>query len=136
MAEDPAPARLIKKVAVGYSLNALPASLMQSFTLLRTKLARAGFKIEVVLCLLSQLPPDTDVLFVPAELVEAAHQVAPETRVVPLTASSAQQPAYNEFVQQLEAGEEIYAQRVEAEEDPSGSRRGTVVRYRGYTRLS
>jgi hypothetical protein len=137
MAEQTSMPKLLKKIVLGYELPALPTFLMRSFMLLRSKLGRAGFQIEVVLRPLNQLPPDTDLLFVPTGLVEAARQVAPPTaRVVPLTASTAQQPAYDELLKQLEAGQGIYALRVEAEEHQPGSRPGTIVRYRGYTRLA
>jgi hypothetical protein len=137
MAEQTSTPKLLKKIVLGYELPALPTFLMRSFMLLRSKLGRAGFQIEVVLRPLNQLPPDTDLLFVPTGLVEAARQAAPPTAwVVPLTASTAQQPAYDELLKQLEAGQVIYALRVEAGEHQSGSRPGTIVRYRGYTRLA
>ncbi|MFQ5613989.1 MAG: hypothetical protein ACE5H9_17850 [Anaerolineae bacterium] len=135
MSGSAASTRLVKKVVVAYDLHALPASLMQSFILLRAKLARAGFKIEVGLSPLSRLPPDIDVLFVPAGLVEAARRAAPEVQVIAMTASTAQQPAYNEFVEQLQAGREMTAQRAEDAPDPVGSRGGKIVRYRGNRRV-
>lgn len=81
------------------------------------------------------LPPDIDVLFVPVGLVEAALQVAPAVRGTTLTASTSQLPAYNEFVQQLKAGEVLYAQRVMDAPDPWGSRGGINVRYKGNVRI-
>lgn len=136
MTEQMRTARLVKKVVVGYMLPSLPPFLMRSFILLRSKLARAGFRVEVVLRPIIQLPPDTDLLFVPVELVQTARQAVPEVQVVPLTARTAQQPAYEVLLKQLQAGQELYALRVEVGEDPSGSRGGSIVRYRGYTRIS
>ena len=131
MTEESPPARLVSKIVIGYDLSALPPSLIRSFTLLRGRLARKRFKIEVVLRPLSQLPPDTDVLFVPAELVQAAHQVAPaEARVMPLNASTSRQPAYDELTRLLEAGQEMYALPVEEQ-----SGRGVIVHYRGNERI-
>lgn len=125
-------ARLVKRVVIGYQLPSMPSFLMQGLLLLRNKLARAGFQVEVALCPLSQLSPDTDLLFVPAELVDPARQVvSPEIQVIPLTATRAQQPAYNELLARLKAGQELYALPIE----PSAPADQTTVRYRGYTRL-
>lgn len=132
MTEQSNSARLVKKVVVGFDVNILPLSLIRSFARLRGRLARAGFKIEVVLRPISRLPLDTDILFVPAELMEVARQAAPETLYV----LAIHQSAYNELVKQLEEGGEIYALRAEDSADQSGSRGGTIVRYRGYTRIS
>jgi hypothetical protein len=124
--------RLVKRVAIGYKLPALPSFLMQGLLLLRSKLARAGFQVEAALYPLTQLPSDTDILFVPVELVDIAGQVAsPQTQVIPLTTATAQQPAYNELLERLKAGQELYA-LVREESEPDGA----VVRYRGYTRLT
>ena len=104
---------------------------MQGLLLLRNKLSRAGFQVEVILCPLNQLPPDTDILFVPVDLVDLAGQVvSPQTQVIPLTVATAQQPAYSELLERLKAGQELYALCREG----SGSD-VAVIRYRGYTRL-
>ena len=130
--EVEAMAKLIKKIAIGYQLPAMPSFLIQGLLLLRSKLARAEFQVEVALCPLNQLPPDTDILFVPAELVDLAGQVAsPQTQVIPLTAATAQQPAYNELLERLKAGQELYAALREGSEAEGG-----VIRYRGYTRIT
>lgn len=131
ISRQPNSARLVKKIVVGYDVNILPLSLIRSFTRLRGRLARAGFKIEAVLRPISRLPLDTDILFVPAELMEVARQAAPETLYV----LAIQQSAYNELVKQLEEGGEIYALRAEDSADQSGSQGGSIVRYRGYTRI-
>ncbi len=131
MTEGLAPARLVKKVVIAYDLKALPPSLIRSLRLLRGKLARKRYKIEVVLRPLSQLPPDTDVLFAPAELLAAAQQAAPEAAwVAPLDAAATQQAVFDELLQRLAAGQEMYALPVE--EQPG---RGVIVRYRGNERI-
>ena len=131
MTEESPPARLVKKVVIGYDLNALPPSLIRSFTLLRKMLARKRFMIEVVLRPLSQLPPDTDVLFVPGELLEAAQQAASEAAwVAPLDAAKTHQVVFDELVQRLEVGQEMYALPVEEQ-----SGRSVIVRYRGNQRI-
>ena len=131
MIEEPAPARLIKKVVIGYELKALPPALIRSLTLLRGKLARKRYKIEVSLCPLSQLPPDADVLFVPGGLLEAAEQAAPAAAwVAPLDTATTQQVIFDELLQRLAAGQEMYALLVE--EQPG---RGVIVRYRGNERI-
>lgn len=135
MTKPASTARLVKKVVIGYKLPALPTFLMRSFILLRNKLARAGFRVEVIISPLDQLPPNTDLLFVPTELIEAANQVAPEAWVIPLTASTAQQPAYDDLMKQLEAGQTLYALRVEDGEAQLRPEDRMIVRYRGYRRL-
>lgn len=135
MTEPASTARLVKKVVIGYKLPALPTFVMRSFILLRNKLARFGFRVEVLLSPLDQLPPDTDLLFVPTDLIEVAGQAAPEARVIPLTASTAQQPAYDDLLRQLEAGQTLYALRVEDEEKQLRPEDRMIVRYRGYRRL-
>ena len=132
--EAPTP-RLVKKVAVAYDLNALPLTLIRNFSVLRRKLERAGFKIEVVMRPLTQLPPDVDVLFVPDVLVESARQAMPGARVMPLALTEARPPAFDELLQQLDSGQELYALRVEGESDQPNAPRRIVVRYRGHERL-
>lgn len=124
-------ARLIKKIVIGYKLPAMPSFLMQGLLLLRNKLVRAGFQVEVTLCPLNQLPPDTDILFVPVDLADLAGQVvSPQTQVIPLTVATAQQRAYSELLERLKAGQELYALCAEEPESESA-----IVRYRGYMRL-
>lgn len=132
--ELPTP-RLVKKVAVAYDLNALPPTLIRSFSVLRRKLERAGFQIEVVLCPLTQLPPDVDVLFVSDQLVESARQVKAEVCVMPLILSGTHQPAFDELLQQLDAGQTIYALRREETAGSSGAARRVIMRYRGHQRI-
>ncbi|MGQ0605065.1 MAG: hypothetical protein ACT4QE_25580 [Anaerolineales bacterium] len=132
--EAPTP-RLVKKVAVAYDLKALPPSLIQSFNVLRRKLERSGYNLEVVLRPLRGLSPDVDVLFVPEGLLEAAQEAAPGVRIMPLVPNASHQPAYDEFLRLLEAGEEIHAVRREAGVDGSTGTRRIVMRYRGNERI-
>ena len=132
--EEPTP-RLIKKAAVAYDLNALPPALIRSYSVLRRKLERAGFRIEVVMRPLSQLPPDVDVLFVADELVESARQILPEARVMLLDLTQVHQPAFDELLQQLNSGQALYALRVEAGDDQADASRRVIVRYRGNEKL-
>ena len=132
--EVPTP-RLIKKAAVAYDLNALPPALIRSYSVLRRKLERAGFRIEVVMRPLSQLPPDVDVLFVADELVESARQILPEARVMLLDLTQVHQPAFDELLQQLNSGQALYALRVEAGDDQADASRRVIVRYRGNEKL-
>ena len=135
MAEQEAPApRLVKKVVVAYELKALPLALIQSFNVLRRKIERAGFKVEVALRPLTDLPPEVDVLFVAEELIEVARSAAPEARVMRLTATLIHQPAYDDLLQQLNAGQEIYATRPAAE--PTGAPQKVILRYRGNERIN
>ena len=136
MSEEPAPARMIKKVVIGYDLMALPPSLIRSLTLLRGKLARKRFRIEVILSPVTKLPTDIDVLFVPEGLLEAARQSAPQAAwVAPLNAATTQQPVFDELVQRLEAGQEMVAQMIDDAAASSGAQGGVIVRYRGNERI-
>ena len=132
--EGPTP-RLIKKIAVAYDLKALPLILIQSYNVLRRRIERAGFRIEVILRPLTGLPPEVEVVFVPEERVEAARQAAPEARLMLLVTGTTHQPAYDELLQQLNAGQEIYALRQEGETDQEGRPRRVIVRYRGNERI-
>ncbi len=131
--EAPAP-RLVKKVVVAYELKALPLSLIQSFNVLRRKVERAGYQVEVALRPLTDLPPEVDVLFVAEELMESARSIAPEVRLAPLNAAVIHQPAYDDFLEKLNAGQELYATRPAAE--PTGAPQKVVVRYRGNERIN
>jgi mannitol-specific phosphotransferase system IIBC component len=127
--------RLVKKAAVAYDLNALPPALIRSYSVLRRKLERAGFRIEVVMRPLGQLPPDVDVLFVADELVESARQTSPEAQVMPLHLTQVHQPAFDELLQHLNSGQALYALRVEEESEQTDASRRVIVRYRGNEKL-
>ena len=127
--------RLVRKIAVAYDLNALPPSLIQSFNVLRRKLERSGYHIEVVLRPLRALPPDIDVLCISAEMLDTARSAAPGVRIMPLAPETSHQPVYDELLQQLDAGQEIYALRRQEGVDPSDGTRRVIMRYRGNERI-
>jgi hypothetical protein len=140
MADQETPtARLVRKIVVAYELSALPPALIRSSVVLRRKLERAGFKIEVLLRPLSQLPPDMDVLFVPAEIREIAQRAAPETiPVLTFDATTSYQAVFDKLLQQLQAGKEFYALHAKEKDDQDGSgeARGIMMRYRGHEKIS
>ena len=132
-------ARLVKKIVVAYELSALPPALIRSFVVLRRKVERAGFKIKVLMSPLSQLPPDIDVLFVPAEMQQVAQQAAPEvTCVLPFDATASHQAIFDKLLQQLQTGNEFYALCLEekGDQDDAGEQRGIMMRYRGHEKIS
>lgn len=130
--------RLVKKIVVTYELSALPPALIRSFSLLRRKLERAGFKIDVLMRPLSQLPPDTDVLFVPIDMQEVAQQAASEGMyLLPFDITTSHQPVFDTLLQQLQTGTEFYALLAEKkrDRDDSGEPRGIMMRYRGHEKI-
>ncbi len=129
--EPSATAKLIRKIGVGYALDFMPAPLLVGFNQLRRKLERAGFKVQVALVPLNELPPDLDVLFVPTEIEQIARKAAPDKWIIALD-SYLNHPAYSELVKRLQDGQEIYALPAEEEQTESG---GVIVRYRGYERI-
>jgi hypothetical protein len=54
---------------------------------------------------------------------------------MPLALTEARPPAFDELLQQLDSGQELYALRVEGESDQPDAPRRIVVRYRGHERL-
>lgn len=137
--EEHHPRREVKRIVIGYDLKSLPPALFRSFNLLRGKLARRRLRVEVLIRPISKLPPDTDVLFVPAELLEQAQQIAPyAARIGLLDPRKTYQKVFDEFLKDLEAGAEIYALRVDEAGDleRTGARGGVIVRYRGNERVS
>jgi hypothetical protein len=136
--EDPASPgpRLIKKVAVGYDLTAMPPAIIRCFTLLRSKLERAGYAIEVGMRPVTDLPPDLDVLFVSAELAERARKALPALEIKLLHLQSGQQVAFDEFMRELETGQKHGARPAPPGEGQSDSPRREIQRYRGHERIS
>jgi hypothetical protein len=135
--DDPAPPgpRLIKKVAVGYDLTALPPAIIRCFTLLRSKLERAGYTIEVGMRPVTDLPPDLDVLFVSGALAERARQALPGGEIKLLHLQSGQQVAFDEFLHELETGQKLGARPAAPGDGPSDSPRREIQRYRGHERI-
>jgi hypothetical protein len=135
MEEPPQPGpRLIRKVAVGYDLNALPPSVIRCFTLLRRKLERAGYQIEVGLRPLADLPADLDVLFVSSELVPSARLALPAGEVKCLNLAAGHQTAFDELLSELDSGQKLGV-RLPAGDDPSAGQRREIQRYRGHDRV-
>lgn len=135
---EPVIGREIKKVVVSYDLVSLPPTLIRSFTLLRGKLARKRFRVDVALCPLNRLSDEIDVLFVPDALLEEAQKAVPEAaRIAPIDIKKTRQIAFDELLADLEEGTEIYAQRVDnaGGQESKGPRGGVVVRYRGNERI-
>ncbi len=132
--EAPAP-HLVTKVAVAYELNALPPYLIQSFNVLRRKLERSGYQIEAVLRPLRSLPPEVDVVFVSADLQAAAELAAPAARIMPLAPDASHQPAYDELLGLLKAGQQLCAVRRPAGGEASDSAHRPTMRYRGHERI-
>lgn len=125
--------RLVKRVAVMYDLTGLPPYVIRCSSVLRRKLERARYKVQVLMRPLSDLPPDVDVVFAPPALLEAASQAAPGALVMRLEPEASYQPAFDDLLQQLAQGRVAQAQRLEPEAAPAQRRR--IVRYRGSERL-
>ena len=121
----------LRRIAFGYTLDAFPGNLIVACHQLKRKLERAGFSVVVATCPLSALPPDTDIVFVPEALAEAARQAAPQCRIEVLD-HLLNHPAYNALVAQLAEGGEWSAERLAAPADPDA---GEIQTYRGYERV-
>ena len=130
--------KLVRKIVIGFDLEFMPPSLVRNFTLLRGKIARKRLRIDVALGAITKLPPNTDVLFVPEELLEKAQQiVSPDIRISGLTSKKTYQTAFDKLLKELEEGNEIFAERLaEAETlEKIGAKGGVIMRYRGSERI-
>jgi mannitol-specific phosphotransferase system IIBC component len=130
--------RLVKKIVIGFDLEFMPPTLVRSFTLLRGKIARKRLRIEVALGAITKLPANTDVLFVPEELLEKAQQLTnPDVRIITLDSKKTYQTAFDDLFKNLEDGSEIYAEQLgDAESlDQKGKHGGVIMRYRGSERI-
>ena len=77
--------KLIRKIVIGFGLEFMPPALVRSFNLLRGKIARKRLRIEVALGAITKLPENTDLLFVPEELLEKARQLSdPDMLIIPI----------------------------------------------------
>jgi hypothetical protein len=123
-------AKLIRSIGFGYALDFMPAPFLVGYNQLRRKMERAGLEVDVSLVPLSDLPPDLDVLFVPAQLLDTARQVAPHTWIISLD-SYLNHPSYTELVARLNDGSEIYALRIQDMAPQTGN---PVLRYIGNVR--
>ncbi len=145
--------RVVRRIAWGYEVGVLPVPWLMGYKRLRAVIERAGFAIRVDLLPLTGLPPDTDLLFVPDALDDAARQAAPEARVV-CVGERPTPEVFQTLVDQLRAGVELTvasgetadaeadsapplepAPGTERPEPPPAPLRGKVVRYRGWERI-
>jgi hypothetical protein len=84
---------------------------------------------------LKDLSPDVDMVFIPEGMLGAARRFVAEDRIMSLVPGASYQPAFDEFLQQLEAGQELSAPRAADEAAPPGGKRRVIVRYRGSQRI-
>lgn len=89
-----------KKFVFGFTVDVCPSLLFIGYDQMRNRITQAGLDIEVKLSSLTDLPPDTDALFVPSELETAARQIAPNARVYAL-AEMINAPIYDELVHEF-----------------------------------
>lgn len=87
-----------KKFVFGFTIDVCPSSLFIGYEQLRNRAMQANLDVELKLCRLNELPPDTDTLFVPSELQAQAQQAAPSSRIIVLQ-DLINNPIYNELVQ-------------------------------------
>ena len=76
--------RTKKKFVFGFTTDVCPSLLFIGYDQMRNRVAQAALDIEVRLCNLTDLPPDTHTLFVPPELAQAARNSAPNSRIIAL----------------------------------------------------
>ena len=125
-------ARLVKRIVFGYTVDCFPGLLIVGCNQLKRKVQRAGFAIAVSMEPLTALPPDSDILCVPPELVALAQEVAPHCRIEALY-NYLNHPAYNVLIEQLRAGHEWTAARLT--ERVTDADEGEIMTYRGYERI-
>lgn len=138
MDEERKTPREIQKIVIAYHLQTLPPTLIRSFTLLRGRVRRKRYRLEVVLLPLQKVPADTDVLFVPEELLEAARQAAPQVeRIALLDTSQTHQASFDRLFSDLEEGSLIFARSVDeaGSLEKRGPKGGVIMRYRGSERI-
>ncbi len=88
------------KIVFGFTLDVCPAMLFVGCEQFKHRAAEAGLEAEVKLARLDDLPSGTQVLLVPAELAQAAHQATPNCRVVAL-ADLVNVPIYDALIADL-----------------------------------
>ncbi len=131
MTAAPSSPRRLRRIAFGYTLDNFPGALIVGQHQLTRKLERAGFDVAVSFCPLNDLPADTDILIVAPELVPAACQAAPHSHVQ-IVENFINHPAYDELIEQLQAGKEWMAARLADRPVTEG---GKILHYRGYERI-
>jgi hypothetical protein len=130
-AEAPAGPRVVRRVVVSYQLGWLPGDWLQAWRRLDRVFDRADLKVKATLAPLEDLPEDTDILVVPPELRDAAREAARPGTPILVTPATAAAGAFADLVQRLEAGTELTAERITAEERAAPK----IVSYRGHTLL-
>lgn len=123
--------RLVRRIVFGYTYDAFPGALIIGCNQLKRKMERAGFAVIVETAPLDALPPDTDIVFVPEALADAARHAAPQCRIETLDVLL-NHPSYNALVEQLTNGSDWTAERAAPPADPSA---GKIQTYRGYMRI-
>jgi len=122
---------MVRRVVCSYRMGWLPGDWLQTWRRLDRVLARADLKVKATLAPLEDLPEDTDILVVPPELREAAHQSARPGIPILVTPASAAAGAFNDLVVRLEAGIDFAAEKI----DPADKDKPKIVSYRGHTLL-
>src|SRR5712692_3262371 len=129
--ESEARPKVVSRVVVSYRMGWLPGDWLQTWRRLDRVLARANLKVKATLAPLEDLPEDTDILVVPPELREAAHDRAKPGIPILVTPASAAAGAFNDLVARLEAGTDFTAEKI----DPADKDKPKIVSYRGHTIL-
>ncbi len=123
--------QMVRRVVCSYRMGWLPGDWLQTWRRLDRVLARANLKVKATLAPLEDLPEDTDILVVPPELREAAHDRAKPGIPILVTPASAAAGAFNDLVARLEAGTDFTAEKI----DPADKDKPKIVSYRGHTIL-
>ena len=123
---------LIRRIVFGYTLDNFPGAIVLGHHQLKRMVARAGFAIKVTLAPLTDLPPDTDLLFIPPELESVAHSLlAPER--IHIVEEMVNHPSYARLIENLVEGVAITAAR---RDDPTAAENaGNIITYRGNQRV-
>lgn len=124
--------RLVRRVVCGYRTESLPGEWLQTWRRLDRLMQRSGFDVKVTLDPLEALPADTDILVVPPELRQDAYAVLAPGVPLLVTPAAAAAGAFADMVRRLEAGTELFAERLDPLEEANKPR---LVTYRGQTRL-
>ncbi|MBI5029376.1 MAG: hypothetical protein HZB51_02525 [Chloroflexi bacterium] len=132
MSAEPPQTRVLRQIVFGYTIDCFPGSLILGHHQLKRMIERAGFDVKVEMLPLTELPPNVDILIVPAELAEPSRQFASQCHVEILH-DMANHPMYGDLIRQLEAGTAWSAARMV--EPTSAEDGGQIMRYRGYERI-
>ncbi len=92
----------VKRVVFGFTVDVFPGRLLIGYEQFKRKAAEANLGVQVELARLSDLPPNTFLLLVPAELAEAARQAAPECRIE-VVEDSVNSPIFDSIIREIRA---------------------------------